>query len=210
MGLDILLADDHGIFREGVKAYLERKGFQIIAEAASGDEAIQMAQKYLPDIAILDLSMPILNGIDAAKEIHRVCPKTKTIILTIHDEDLYVLEAQRARISGYVLKQQAGEDLLQAIDQVSRGSVYLSPGISKIVVEAFLDKKELPSDPLTSRERQVLQLVAEGNSTKEIAQFLGVSPKTAESHRGRIMDKLDIHGTVGLVRYAIRQGLIQP
>jgi DNA-binding NarL/FixJ family response regulator len=206
----ILLAEDHLIVRQGLRALLEREGFTVVGEAADGREAVRMVQQLHPDVAVLDLSMPSLNGIDAAKEILQACPKTKTILLTVHAEDQYVLPAMRAGITGYVLKTKAAADLVQAIHEVSRGMTYLSPGVSGTVVQAYLAKTDLPTDPLSSRERQVLQLIAEGKTTKEVAGVLGVSVKTAESHRTRIMEKLDIHETASLVRYAIRRGLIEP
>lgn len=208
--LRILLADDHAIFRQGVKSLLEREGFRVEGEAADGHTATQLAVKTNPDVAVLDLAMPLLNGLDAAREIARVAPRTRSILLTMYTEDQYVTSALQAGIRGYVLKSQAAEDLVQAIREVHRGAVYLSPGVSRVVVDAYLAKRDLPPDPLTLRERQVLQLVAEGKTTKEVASFLGVSVKTAESHRTRIMGKLDIHETAGLVRYAIRQGLVRP
>jgi len=210
MSLRIVLADDHGIFRQGVKALLEREGFRVDGEAADGHTAIQMASQLTPDIVVVDLAMPLLNGLDAAREITRVSPRTRTILLTMHAEDPYVARALQAGVRGYVLKSQAAEDLVQAIREVARGAVYLSPGVSQTVVEAYLAKRDLPADPLTPREHQVLQLIAEGKTTKEVAALLGVSVKTAESHRMRIMTKLDIHETAGLVRYAIRQGLVRP
>ena len=210
MSLRILLADDHGIFRQGVKALLEREGFRVDGEAADGHTAIQMAAQLTPDVVVVDLAMPLLNGLDAAREITRVSPRTRTILLTMHAEDPYVARALQAGVRGYVLKSQAAEDLVQAIREVARGAVYLSPGVSQTVVEAYLAKRDLPADPLTPREHQVLQLIAEGKTTKEVASLLGVSVKTAESHRMRIMTKLDIHETAGLVRYAIRQGLVRP
>jgi len=154
--------------------------------------------------------MPRLNGLDAAREILRTCPGTKVILLTMHADEHQVVAALRAQIRGYVVKTQAAEEFLQAIQEVSRGGIYLSPSVSRVVVEAYLASRHLPPEPLTPRERQVLQLVAEGNTTKEIADLLGVTVKTAESYRTRIMEKLDIHQTAGLVRYAIRQGVIQP
>jgi len=210
MPIQVLLADDHHIVREGLKSLLEKEGFRVVGEAADGREAVRLASTSHPDVAVLDLSMPSMNGLDAAREIIRSEPKTKAILLTVHTEDPYVLEALRAGVTGYVLKSQAPADLVQAIRETSRGSIYLSPGVSRIVVDAYRGKTDLPSDPLTPREREVLQLVAEGKSTKEVAGILGVSVKTAESHRSRIMEKLDIHETATLVRYAIRRGLIQP
>ena len=206
----ILLADDHAIVRQGLKALLEREGFTVIAEAEDGQAAVRAAREHCPDVAVLDFSMPLLNGRDAAREILQVCPRAKAILLTMHTEDHYVLEALQIGVKGYVVKNQASGDLVRAINEVQRGMTYLSPGVSQTVVQAFLSKAVMPRDPLTSREREVLQLVAEGKSTKEIAQLLAISFKTAESHRTRIMKKTDIHETAGLVRYAVRRGLIQP
>jgi DNA-binding NarL/FixJ family response regulator len=203
----ILLADEQVLFRQGLKALLEREGFQVAAEASDGHEAVRLATQLQPDLAILDLAMPGLNGSDAARELQRTSPATRVIVLTVHDDRQRVLEALRAGVKGYVVKTQAAADLLQAIAEVSRGATYLGPSISGIVVEAYLAGTETPFDPLTLRERQVLQLVAEGCTTKQIADVLGVSAKTVESHRLRIMSKLGIRQTAGLVRYAIRQGL---
>ncbi|HUD72615.1 MAG TPA: response regulator transcription factor [Dongiaceae bacterium] len=209
MPIQLLLADDHQIVREGLRSMLEHHGFRVVGEAADGREAVRLAATTHPDVVILDLAMPILNGLDAAREIVRARTPTRAILLTVHQEDPYVLEALRAGISGYVLKTQAASELVQAIREVVRGAVYLSPGVSRTVVDAYRARTELPVDPLTPREREVLQLVAEGKTTKEAATVLGVSTKTAESHRTHIMSKLDIHETAGLVRYAIRRGLIQ-
>src|SRR5262249_17932825 len=149
---------------------------------------------------VLDLSMPLLSGLEAAREILRERPETRTLLLTVHDEDSYVLEALRLGIRGYVLKTQAAADLVRAVDEVARGFIYLSPGISAAVVTAYREGSEVPSDPLTPREREVLRLVAGGKSTKQVASILQVSVKTAESHRTHIMRKLDIHETATLVR----------
>jgi DNA-binding NarL/FixJ family response regulator len=210
VALRILLSDDHLIVRQGLKALLEREGFQVAGEAADGHEAVRLSKELQPDLAILDLTMPLLNGLDAAREVLQTSPRTKAILLTMHTEDHYILEALRAGVKGYVLKTKAASELIQAIEEVSRGGIYMSSGVSQTVVQAYLAKTHLPPDSLTSRERQVLQLVAEGKTTKEVAVVLGISVKTAESHRTRIMNKLGIHETAGLVRYAIRQGLIQP
>lgn len=209
MGYRILLADDHTIVRQGLRAILEREGFEVVAEASDGREAIQFAEKFRPDVAVLDISMPMLNGIDASREISKISPRTKTVLLTMYTEDHYVLESLRAGVTGYVLKMRAALALVQAIQAVMKGEIYLSPGISRAVVSAFLNKSDIPEDPLTTREREVLQLVAEGKTTKEIAAHLGISAKTADSHRTNIMEKLDIHDTAGLVRYAIRRGIIR-
>jgi len=181
-----------------------------VAEATDGLEAVRRAHESNPDVAVLDLGMPMLNGIDAARDIHKRSPDTRAVLLTMYEEDAYVLEALRAGIRGYVLKAQAAADLVNAIREVLRGAIYLSPGISEAVVNAYKTKSDLPPDPLTDRERQVLQLVAEGKTTKEIAGILGLSVRTADSHRTRIMQKLEIHETASLVRYAIRRGFIKP
>ena len=206
----VLLAEDHAIFRECLRDYLLREGFEIVAEATDGQEAIDLAGKHSPDVAVLDLGMPVLNGLDAARQIVRASSRTKIVLLTMHSDDHYVLEALRAGVKGYVLKRQLASDLAQAIREVLRGRMYLSPQISNAVVDAYLGKKEHQADPLTARERQVLQLIAEGKTTKEVAVILGVSTKTADSHRSRLMQKLDIHEIASLVRYAIRRGMIQP
>lgn len=213
MRISTLLADDHVIVRDGLKNLLLREGFDVIAEASDGQEAVRLAKEFRPAIAVLDIFMPLLNGLDAARQINKISPQTKTILLTMYNEDQYVLEALKAGVCGYVLKTQASQDLVQAIRKVSQGSIYLSPAVTGAVVKAYLEQGEhpsAPSAPLTPREREVLQLVAEGKSTKEIAQILEIGVKTAETHRTNVMKKLDIHEAAGLVRYAIRHGLIQP
>lgn len=210
MALRLILADDHHIVRQGIRALLERDGFEIAAEAADGNAAVTLVEVYHPDIAVLDLSMPGLNGVDAAREILQRHPKVGIILLTVHNEDYQVVTALRAGIRGYVIKTQAADELVRAIREVATGGMYLSPEVSRIMVGAYLSGAELPGDPLTPRERQLLQLIAEGRTTKEVAVLLGLTTKTAESYRARIMDKLDIHQTAGLVRYAIRRGLIEP
>lgn len=207
---EILLADDHLVVRQGLKVLLESEGFSVVGEASDGREALQLAQNLRFDVAVLDLAMPLLNGIDAGRAILQACPKTKVVLLTMHTEDHLILEALRAGIKGYVLKSKATEELVEAIQEVSRGRLYLTPGASETVVQAYLAKTELPPEPLSPREREFLQLVAEGKTTKEAAGLLGISVKTAESHRTRIMQKLNIHEIAGLVRYAIRRGLVSP
>ncbi len=205
----IMLADDHVIVRQGLRYILEEEGFQVVGEASNGQEAIRLAEQLCPEVAVLDVGMPLLNGIDATKEIVKASPRTKTILLTMHSENHFVLNSLRAGARGYLLKERAAEDLVQAVAEVIRGGIYLSPSISRTVVQAYLTSTELNPDPLSVRERQVLQLVAEGNTSKDVATILGISVKTAESHRNHIMDKLNIHDVAGLVRYAIRNGLIE-
>ena len=210
MSLHILLADDHLIVRQGLKVLLEREGFNVVGEACDGREAVRLAQELSPDIALLDLTMPLLNGVDAGRAILQTSPKTKVVLLTMHTENHYVLDALRAGIKGYVLKTKAAEELVQAIQEVSLGKLYLTPGVSEVVVQAYLAKTDLPPEPLSLREREVLQLIAEGKTTKEVAVVLGISVKTAESHRTRMMEKLNVHETASLVRYAIKRGIVQP
>lgn len=205
-----LLADDHLIVRQGLRTILEQADIQVIAEAGDGREAVRLGLELRPDVVVLDLTMPVLNGLDAARELMRNLPDTAIILLTMHTEEQYILAALQAGVKGYVVKTQAAADLVQAVEQVCNGSLYLSEGVSQVVTQAYLKKTEPHAEPLTQRERQVLQLVAEGKTTKEIARMLEISVKTAESHRTRVMDKLDIHDIAGLVRYAIRRGLIQP
>ncbi len=209
MPVRVLLADDHAVVREGLRVLLEREGFQVIAEASDGREAIRLCEAQPPDVAVLDIGMPLLNGIDAAREIIKNNAQIKVILLTMHTEDHLVLEGLRAGVAGYALKTKASNELVQAIRAVGRGEMFLTQSISRTVVQALRHETDLPERSLSDRERQVLQLVAEGKTTKEIATLLGISVKTAESHRSNIMDKLDIHDTAGLVRYAIRHGLIQ-
>jgi DNA-binding NarL/FixJ family response regulator len=209
MSLKVLVADDHAIVREGFRALLERNGFDVSAEAVNGQEAVRLADEIRPDIAVLDVSMPILNGLDAGREIQRTHKNTHVVLLTMHAEDHLMAAALRAGIRAYVLKSQATEDLVLAIRSVMRRQIYLSPGISKFAVDAYINGETAPADPLAPRERQVLQLVAEGKTSKEIASVLGLGTKTAESYRARVMRKLDIHDTAGLVRYAIRHGMVQ-
>ena len=206
----ILLADDHGVVREGLQALLTQSGYQVVAEAENGQDAVRLARKLRPEIAVLDVGMPLLNGIGAALAIARDAPATRVIALTMHTEDTYVLEALRAGIRGYVLKTQAMSDLVAAIHQVILGTIYLSPGVSQAVLDAFLKRRDFDPPTLTPRERQVLQLVAEGRRSKEIADLLGITTKTAEAHRANIMDKLGIHETAGLVRYAVKFGFVPP
>lgn len=208
--LRILLADNHSLVREGLKSLLQKRGYQHISEASNGQDAVRLTGEAHFDVAILDVSMPVLNGIDSAREIHRSSSTTKTILLTRHDEEQYVAEALRADVKGYVLKDQIVDDLVAAIQEVSRGGIYLSPGISRALANAYRSNRELPVDPLSPRERQVLQLIGEGKSAKEAAKLLDISSKTVDTHRTRLMEKLGIHDAVGLVRYAIRRGLIQP
>jgi len=209
MAVRVLLADDHEIVRQGLRVLLEREGFQVVGEASNGHEALKLCEANHPEVAILDVSMPLLNGVDAAREIIKSNPRTRVVLLTMHTEDHLILESLRAGVTGYVLKTRAAAELVQALRAVCRGEMFLTQSISRTIVQAFLQNEPLAANPISDRERQVLQLVAEGKTTKEIASLLGISVKTAESHRSNLMDKLNIHDTAGLVRYAIRIGLIE-
>ncbi len=209
MSIRVVLADDHILVRQGVRALLEREGIAVVGEASDGQEARRLVQRENPDAAILDISMPMFNGLDAALSLSNTNPRTRLILLTRHNEEQYVAEALRCGVRGYVLKDQAANDLVRAIREVCGGQVYLSPGVSRAVVEAYATPQELKV-ALSPRERQVLQLIAEGKTTKDIAGLIHVSAKTVETHRARLMQKLDIHEIAGLVRYAIRKGLVQP
>ena len=204
----IVLADDHVLFREGLRTILQQEGFEVVGEVSDGRAAVSACEASHPDVAILAIAMPLLNGIDAAREITERCPHTKVVLLTMYAEESYVLAALRAGVAAYVLKTSAAASLIQAIDAVSRGETYLSPGVSETVVQAYRAGVKAPSEPLSLREREVLQLIAEGKNMKEIGGLLGISGRTAETHRARIMRKLKIDGVAGLVRYAIQRGLI--
>jgi two-component system response regulator NreC len=210
MPLRVILADDHHLVRQGLRLVLEKEQIEVLGEASDGVEAIRLIQELLPEIAVLDLDMPGLDGLAVLREAARLSPQTRAIILTRHMEEPYAVEALRIGARGYVLKTQASTDLVAAIRHVDRGEVYLSPKISRAVVNSYLNNTETPNAQLSVRERQVLQLVGEGHSTKKIAALLGISVKTADTHRTKLMEKLDIHQTAGLVRYAIRNGLLEP
>lgn len=209
MAVRVLLADDHEMVRQGLRILLEREGFQVVGEASDGREAMKLCETHHPEVAVLDLSMPLLNGVDATREIMKSNPRTKVVLLTMHTEDHLIMESLRAGVTGYVLKTKAASELVQALRAVCRGEMFLTQSISRTIVQGFLNNVQAPPNPVSDRERQVLQLVAEGKTTKEIASLLGISTKTAESHRSNLMEKLNIHDTAGLVRYAIKNGLIE-
>ncbi len=209
MALRIILADDHCIVRQGIRALLEGAGFEVAGEAADGQEAIRLVDTLEPDVVILDLMMPMLNGLDAGRQIRQRHASIPILLLTMHTEEHHVAAALRAGIKAYVLKTQAAEDLVRAIREVVRGHVFLSAAVSRVVVEGYVSGVPAPGDSLAPRERQVLQLVAEGNTSKEIAVLLGLSVKTVDSYRARVMEKVGVHDTASLVRYAIRNGVIE-
>jgi len=210
MSTRILLVDDHALVRQGLRSLLAQEGFSVVGEAADGLEAMEKIRALSPDIVVMDISMPSQSGLNVAREVHKFFPQVKVILLSQHTEDMYIADALEACVAAYVLKSQASSDLVHAIHQVSSGKVYYSPDISAAVLAAYKAKTDDKPDSLTLRERQVLQLIAEGKTTRDVASLLFISVKTAETHRTRLMQKLDIHETASLVRYAIRRGLVQP
>jgi DNA-binding NarL/FixJ family response regulator len=207
MSIRTILADDHAMFREGLRLILERAGITVVGEAENGVELIELARSFRPQVVITDMSMPLMNGIEAAAAIRRELG-IPGILVTMHSDPQYVLRAMSTGLVGYVLKSKASACLVEAVREVARGNVYLSPGASNAVLRGMLTKSEV-EEPLTARERQVLQLIAEGYTTKEIAHFMVIAVRTGESYRASIMEKLNIHNTAGLVRYALKQGLAQ-
>jgi DNA-binding NarL/FixJ family response regulator len=220
LGMRVLLADDHALVRAGIRALLAGlPDVESIVEAGDGQEALAMLRETKPDLALIDIAMPGLNGLELAARVTREAPGTRLVILSMHGTPAHVAQALRAGVSGYLLKDAAADELPVLLRAVMRGETYLSPAISKQVVDGYLGRTAPAADPgpdsaaldvLTSRQREILQLVAEGKSTKEVAQLLDVSAKTVETHRGQIMDRLGIHDLAGLVRYAIRTGLVSP
>jgi len=212
MSIRILLADDHTLFRAGIRALLESDaGIEIVAESGDGREALELIEKHRPDVALLDIGMPGLNGLEVTKRAARSCPKTRVIILSMHGDATYVNQALSAGVAGYLLKGAAVAELSVAVQAVTRGETYLTPKVSKLVVGDLLRGRageSGPLDALTARQREIIQLIAEGHGTKEIAEILEVSVKTVETHRARLMNRLDIHDVPGLVRFAIRWGLV--
>ena len=208
MPIRIVLADDHAMIRQGLKLILVTEGFEVVGEASNGLEAVNLCERLRQGVAILDISMPLLNGLDAAREILKLHPQTKIILLTAHTQERYAVEGLRYGVSGYLLKENAADELVQAVQAVGRGAIYVASGVSRSVVQAFSAASADSSQQLTSRERQVLQLMAEGKNMKEIGQLMGFSSRTADSHRAKIMKKLGLHDMATLIRYAISIGLI--
>lgn len=211
----IVLADDHALVRQGIRSLLTSiADFEVVGEAADGREALRLIRALEPDVALLDISMPELNGLDAAARALREQPRLKVIVLSMHGAEPYVIEALRAGVTGYLLKHADLSELERAIRAVARGERYLAPAVSGRVIEHLLRSEpgEQPArgDALSPRQREVLQLIAEGKSTREIAERLSLSPKTVETHRAQLMQRLAIFDIAGLTRYALRIGLIDP
>ena len=214
MSVRILLADDHALMRQGLRHILESHAdFDIVAEASSGIEAVEAARSHKPDIAIVDVGMKELNGIEATSQILKHSPQTLVLILSMYSDERYVLRAVKAGARGYVLKNSAGDELLEAITAIREGRVFFSPAVAEIFQSGFGRLKDFANvndrfDALTDRERQVYQLLAEGNSNKEIAYRLNLSLHTVETHRWRIMEKMNLHSTADLVLSAVRRGMV--
>jgi DNA-binding NarL/FixJ family response regulator len=208
----VALADDHTLVRAGIRSLLEKlPGIEVVGEVGNGREALELVKAKAPDVVLLDITMSELGGLEALPRIMNDHPAVKVIILSGHSNEEFVLRALRCRAAGYMLKDAAAEELELAIRAVSEGKTYLSSSVSRTVVESYLDRstgKEGPAGQLTARQREILQLIAEGKSTKEIAFALEISIKTVETHRAQLMDRLGIHDVAGLVRYAIRAGLV--
>jgi len=212
-GIRVLIADDHAILREGIRALLQLAGdIEVVGEAADGRQAVDACIRLEPDVVLIDVAMPGLGGLEATMEIRRLCPRARVLVLTQYEDREYVSRFLRAGVSGYVLKKTAGADLASAIRAVYRGSLVLDPEIARDAVAAPRDVDAVANDPyemLTDREKQVLKLVAEGRANKEIADLLGVTVKTAMSHREHLMQKLDLHSRTDVIKFAVRRGVIQ-
>ena len=207
--LRILLADDHAMVRKGFRLILEAQpDMQIVGEAGNGREAVELAEKLHPDVVVMDVAMPELNGIEATRRLIGSAPRTRVLALSMHKDSVYVREILRAGARGYLLKDSVAADLVSAVRAVAAGEGYLSPAVSDAVLDDYRRHVTNPIDLLTSREREVLQMLAEGKTNKEIAAILNLSVYTVDAHRGRIMEKLNVHSINELVRFAVRNGLI--
>ena len=205
----IVLADDHALVRQGLSLILEAQpDMQIVGQAGNGHEAVELAQKLKPDVVIMDVAMPGLNGIEATRRLAEALPRTRVLALSMHKDSVYVREILRAGARGYLLKDSGDADLIAAVRAIAKGEGYISPAVSEAVLSDYRKHVTDPLDLLTTREREVLQLIAEGKTNKEIATDLNLSVYTIEAHRGRIMEKLNLHSTGELVRFALRNGLI--
>jgi DNA-binding NarL/FixJ family response regulator len=211
--ITVLIADDHAIIREGLRLILESDGAEVVAEAANGLRAVQEAQRVKPDVVLMDLAMPLLNGVEATRRILRALPNTEVIILSSYSDDGHVQQALEAGASGYVMKETASKDLLRAVREARKGNAYFSPPIAMRLLKQCRNSnpqsKTAAPPELTSRQREIVQLIAEGYSNKKMAGMLFVSIKTVERHRQVVMDKLDIHNVAGLTRYAVSSGVVE-
>ena len=208
--MKVLVADDHGIVRSGVKLLLDRQpDMEVVAEAEDGVDALEKTLEHKPDVAILDVAMPRMTGLQATHEIKKQAPETQVLMLSMHDDERYLFEALRAGAAGYVLKRAADSDLVDAVRAASRGEPFLTSTAQQALIRDFLERGEQPSE-LTPREQEVVKLIAEAHTNKEIAEILHLAEKTVESHRAHVLQKLGMSDRVELVRYAIRRGLVEP
>jgi DNA-binding NarL/FixJ family response regulator len=213
--LRILLADDHTVVRQGLRKVLEdRPEWEVVAEAGDGREAVRQAEALKPDIAILDVAMPLLNGIETTRQITRRVPTTRVLVLSMHADEAYVTQMLQAGATGYLLKDSADVDLIQAVSEVAKGKSFFSPAIARVMLDDYVrqlaDKGVTDRyQSLSEREREIFQLIAEGKTNKEIAALLSISPSTVETHRAHIMEKLDLHSAAEIVLYAVRRGVIR-
>jgi two-component system response regulator NreC len=211
----MLLADDHTVMRKGLRLLLESQpGFQVVAEASTGREAVSLAEQHAPDVIVMDIAMPLLNGIEAARQIAGKLPQAAIVFLSMHSDESYVLRALKAGARAYLLKDSAEHDLIEAVRAVTEGKAYFSPAISKMLVEDYMrqmreQKVEDSYELLTTREREIVQLLAEGKNNKEVANLLNLSLYTVETHRSNIFQKLNLHSGAELILYAIRKGVIR-
>jgi len=207
----VVIADDHFVIREGMKALLESQpGYEVVGEAATGRAVVEQTRALNPDVAVLDVRMPELNGIEATRQIRQRQPKTQVLVLTVTDSDGLVRELFRAGALGYVLKTDAARELVAAVRAVANGHPFFTSSVAKMVLRGYLTSADEALDPLTARERETVQLLAEGRTNKEVAQALGISVKTAETHRAHVMRALRLHSVAELVHYAVRQNIIEP
>lgn len=206
----VLLADDHKIFRQGLKVLLQEQGFDVVAEASTGPEALQLAESGHPDVAVLDYTMPEMDGISVARELQKSAPGIQTVLLTTEEDNASAVEALRAGMHGYVYKSQTTSELVSTIREVARGAIHFNTHLTPGALSTLVAGGSAEPEPLTEREREVLTLIAQGFTTRDIARQLGLSSKTVESHRSRIMQKLHVHRAAELIRYAIRRQLISP
>lgn len=205
----ILLADDHTVVRQGFRAILgQQSDMEIVGEAGNGRDAMKLAQDLTPDVIVMDVAMPELNGIEATRRITNAIPSTRVLALSMHKDSVYVREMLKAGARGYLLKDSVDRDLLEAVRAISRGGEYISPAVEPALMNSYRMEATTPLDLLTSREREVLQLIAEGKTNKEVAAVLKISVFTVDAHRGRIMEKLNVHNVNELVRFAVRFGLV--
>ena len=207
----VLVADDHAVVRRGLRALLEaRRGFEVCAEASNGQEAVELALRFKPDVAVLEIALPVVSGIEATRRIRKEVPGTEVMIFTLHDRESEIRDVLHAGARGYVLKSEPDEQILRGIEALARHHAFFSDHVSERLLGSFVESGTPDPTPLTAREREVVQLIAEGNSNKKVAHLLSISVKTVETHRSASMRKLDIHSTADLVRYAVRHKLVMP